>query len=142
MNKRIIAAALALVTVLAGCGNGTASAYKDGTYTGNSSIIENEDGSGDGNGYGSVELTIEDGKITGCTFVIREENGTIKDENYCKDESSDRYNKAQKAVSAAQKYASQLVQNGQLEGIDAMSGATINYNIFVAAVNDALKQTK
>ena len=35
-----------------------------------------------------------------------------------------------------------LVQNGQLKGIDSISGATINYNEFVEAVNNALDQAK
>ena len=33
-----------------------------------------------------------------------------------------------------------LVQSGSLEGIDAISGATINYNEFVEAVELALDQ--
>ena len=35
-----------------------------------------------------------------------------------------------------------LVQNGQLDGIDAISGATINYDEFVEAVNNALKEAE
>ena len=63
MNKRFIAAVLAAVTVLTGCGGGASVTYKDGTYEGKSSVYENEDGSEDGNGYGVVTLTIKDGKI-------------------------------------------------------------------------------
>lgn len=143
MNKRIIAAILASVTVLTGCGGGAVS-YKDGTYTGTSSVYVNDDGTDDGNGYGVVELTIEGGKISDCTYVTYEEDGTVKGEDYGKEDgriaNKDYYNKAQKANAACAEYASQLVQNGQLDGIDAISGATINYKEFVEAVNDALKQ--
>ena len=62
MRYRGIAIALAMITVLTGCGGGSAS-YKDGTYEGKSSVYENEDGSEDGNGYGVVSITITDGKI-------------------------------------------------------------------------------
>ena len=35
-----------------------------------------------------------------------------------------------------------LIANGQLDGIDAISGATINYNEFVEAVEDALSKAQ
>lgn len=145
MNKRIIAAVLAAVTVLTGCG-GASATYKDGTYEGTSSVYENEDGSEDGNGYGVVTITIADGKISECTYKTYEIDGTEKGEDYGKEDgriaNKDYYQKAQKANMACAEYASMLVQNGQLDGIDAISGATINYNEFVEAVNDALKQAE
>ena len=112
--------------LLAGCGGGSKS-YKDGSYEGKSSVYESEDGSDDGNGYGVV-------------------NGTFKDEEYGKEDgriaNKDYYNKAQKANAARDEYASMLVQNGTLDGIDAISGATINYDEFVEAVNNALKEAE
>lgn len=144
-KMKVLAALLAAATVLAGCGGKNVS-YKDGEYTGTSSVYENEDGSEDGNGYGVVTLTIRDGKIYDCTYKTYEIDGTEKGEDYGKEDgriaNKDYYNKAQKANAACAEYASQLVQNGQLEGIDSISGATINYNEFVEAVNDALKQAE
>lgn len=35
-----------------------------------------------------------------------------------------------------------LVMNGSLDGIDAISGATINYNEFKEAVTEALSKAK
>ena len=131
--------------LLAGCGGGSKS-YKDGTYEGKSSVYESEDGSDDGNGYGVVNLTIKDGSITECTYKTYEVDGTFKDEEYGKEDgrtaNKDYYNKAQKANAARDEYASMLVQNGQLDGIDAISGATINYDEFVEAVNNALKEAE
>lgn len=128
---------------LFGCGKKQVS-YSDGTYSGKSSVFQNDDGTEDGNGYGEVSLTIEKGKITDCTFLTYEEDGTLKDQDYGKKggqiANRDFYNKAQKAVASCSEYANQLVSNGQLEGIDAISGATINYNAFVQAVEDALNQ--
>ena len=134
---------MAGVLMLTGC-DGSSKSYKDGTYEGSSSVYENEDGSEDGNGYGVVTLTIADGKISDCTYLTYETDGTLKDEEYGKEDgriaNKDYYNKAQKANAACAEYASMLVQNGQLKGIDSISGATINYNEFVEAVENALEQ--
>lgn len=144
MNKRIMAAVLAAVTIMTGCGGGGSTTYKDGTYEGKSSVFQNDDGTDDGNGYGVVTLTITDGKISDCTYKTYEVDGTEKGVDYGKEDgriaNRDYYNKAQKANAACEEYAKMLVQNGQLKGIDAISGATINYNEFVEAVNDALGQ--
>ena len=136
-----VCAAAVCTTVLAGCGGGN-TPLKDGTYEGKSSVYENDDGTDDGNGYGVVTLTIKDGEIADCTFKTYEIDGTYKDENYGMEDgriaNKDYYNKAQKANTARDEYAAQLVQNGQLDGIDVISGATINYDQFVEAARAAL----
>ena len=141
---KLLASSLA-VLMLAGCGSSEVS-YKDGTYEGKSSVYENDDGSDDGNGYGVVTITIENGSITDCTYQTFEVDGTLKGEDYGKEDgriaNKDYYNKAQKANAACAEYASMLVANGQLDGIDSISGATINYNEFVEAVNNALEEAK
>ena len=123
-----------LVIVLAACG-GSAS-YKDGTYTGQSAMYEGED-DGSGAGYGVVNLTLKDNKITACEYNTYELDGTLKDENY-----QDFYNRAQRARLACPKYAEQLVATGDLKKVDGISGATISYNEFKEAVTDALNQAK
>ena len=142
--KAVLAAAMA-ACLLTGCG-GKKVSYKDGTYEAQSSVFENDDGTDDGNGYGVVTLTIEGGKISDCTFVTYEADGTLKDEDYGKEDgriaNKDYYNKAQKANAACAEYASMLVQNGQLDGIDSISGVTINYNEFKEAVELALKKAE
>lgn len=84
--------------------------------------------------------------MTNCTFYTYELDGTLKDENYGKEGGNvanrDFYNKAQKAVSACSKYAEQLAEKGSLDGVDAISGATINYNEFREAVQTALKEAE
>ena len=55
---------------------------------------------------------------------------------------ADFYNKAQKAVLACAKYAAGYAENGDLSKVDAISGATISYNEFQEAVEDALNQAK
>ena len=137
---------VAIAGVLFGaCGNDNAS-YKDGTYEGKSAVYESEDEDEGGNGYGVVKLVITDGIISECEFSTYEVDGTPKGEDYGKEDgriaNKDYYNKAQKANAACEQYASMLVANGQLDGIDSISGATINYNEFVEAVNNALDDAK
>ena len=146
--KKFTVISLAVVLtagMLSGCG-GKKVSYKDGTYDAQSSVFENDDGTDDGNGYGVVSLTITDGKISDCSFLTYEKDGTLKDEEYGKEDgriaNKDYYNKAQKANAACAEYASMLVQNGQLDGIDSISGATINYREFKEAVEAALKEAE
>ena len=147
--KKFTVISLAVVLtagLLSGCSGGKKVSYKDGTYETQSSVFENDDGTDDGNGYGVVSLTITDGKISDCSFLTYEKDGTLKDEEYGKEDgriaNKDYYNKAQKANAACAEYASMLVQNGQLDGIDSISGATINYKEFKEAVEAALKEAE
>lgn len=148
----VVAVSVAAAAVLmSGCGKKSTN-YADGTYEGKSEVHmneESEDGDEDseiGNGYGVVTITIKDQVITECTFKTYEPDGTLKGEDYGKKggdvANRDYYNKAQKAVAACDEYASELIQSGSLDGIDAISGATINYNEFVEAVDNALKQAE
>lgn len=135
----IAAAAMALT----GCGGETAAtAYADGTYEAKSSVFTNDDGTEDGNGYGVVTITIKDGVISECIYQTYEVDGSLKDENYGKQNgevaNKDYFSKAQKAVAACDQYAKMLVEKGSLKDIDAISGATVNYNEFVEAVGIAL----
>ena len=142
----IVATLAVAVLGLTACGG--SATYKDGTYEGKSEVYDyaEEDGTDEGNGYGVATITIEGGKITDCKFVTYEPDGTLKDEEYGKKQGSvanrDFYNKAQKAVAACSEYADLLVQNGQLDGIDAISGATKNYDQFTEAVERALEQAE
>ncbi len=128
---------------LSGCGG--AASYADGTYEGRSEMYEDNAG-GDGDGYGVVSLTIAGGVITDCAFSTFQLSGDPKDAEYGKEggiiANQDYYNKAQRAVQACDQYAQELVEAGELKGVDAISGATINYNQFQDAVKDALAQAK
>ena len=144
MKKKVICVLLlALTLLLTACGGGsskeTPSDYADGIYSGRSSDFE-EDESGNGAGYGEVEIEIKDNKVVACTFLMYELDGTLKDSSYGADLSKENRLKAQKAVQSADKYAEMLVKSGSLDGVDAISGATISYNEFLEAVRDALSK--
>ena len=154
MKKKIMACACAVCAfalAFAGCGGSNSSSYKDGTYEGKSSVFvadesTDEDIDEAANGYGVVTLTIKDNKITECTYETYEEDGTLKGEDYGKvdgeKKNKDYYNKAQKAVSACAQYAQALIDGGSIDQVDCISGATINYDHFKEAVEDALAQAK
>lgn len=141
------AATLTLATSLGlvACG-GKAASYVDGTYVGQSSVWEDAD-EGNGNGYGVATVTIEGGKIVACTFETFEPDGTRKEgPEYGmvngKIGNQDYYNKAQKALAANEIYAEHLVNVGNVDGVDVVSGATISYNEFQEAVLNALDQAR
>jgi major membrane immunogen (membrane-anchored lipoprotein) len=128
--------AVLLAFFLAGCGS---PGYKDGTYTGRS-------GPDDSGAYGEVSLTISGEKITDCRFVTWQKDGSVKDENYGKvnGEISNQsyYDKAQLAVRAMEQYARELGRSGSLKDVQAVSGATIAYDQFREAVEEALEAAK
>jgi major membrane immunogen (membrane-anchored lipoprotein) len=130
----VLTAMLMTAMLLAGCGK---KEYRDGTYTGKS-------GPDDDGAFGEATLTVAEGKISACVFVTRQKDGSVKDENYGKinGEISNQsyYEKAQLAVEAMKKYAADLGRAGSLDGVEAVSGATISYNQFTEAVEEALEQ--
>ena len=134
------------VLLLCACGGGKAS-YRDGTYTAQSSVFVADDGEEEsGNGYGVVTVTVKDNAVTDCVFAMYMEDGTLKDESYGKKNgeitNEGFYRMAQGAVAAGQSYAEMLRQSGSLDGVDAISGATISYGQFTEAVELALEQAR
>ena len=145
MKKYIRMAGFAvIIAILTACGGSVKLA--DGSYEGTSSVYTNPDGSDAGNGYGVVKITVKDNAITECTFKTYEPDGKEKDSEYGKKQGSvanrDFYNKAQKAVKACDEYANKLMQSGNPDDIDAISGATINHGQFVEAAKIALKEAE
>ncbi len=141
MKKRVLSIvfiSMFSVLLVSGC-KADPVAYQDGTYIGKS-------GEDDRGAYGEVTITLKQNKITDCAYITWQKDGTIKDENYGKvnGEVSNQefYDKAQLAVRAMQRYAEQLVEVQTLEGVDAISGATIAFDQFQQAVHEALEQAK
>ena len=132
--------------LLSACGEVS---YTDGTYTAQSEVyegMEDADSLEGGDGYGVVTITLKDNVIVDCVFTTYMTDGTVKGEDYGKQNgeiaNQDYYNKAQRAVQASANYAQQLASKGSLDAVDAISGATISYHEFNEAVKEALKQAK
>ncbi len=125
MKRKIILIALTML-LFAGCSSG----YKNGTYEGKST--PDEDGE-----YSTVKITVQDNLITACEFKTYESNGEVKGEEYAK--SAD---EAAAAVASVPEYEKQLVKYGDISSVDAISGATENYNQLNEAVYDALGKAK
>jgi major membrane immunogen (membrane-anchored lipoprotein) len=123
-----------LILLLAGCSKAV---LYNGVYSGRSEAD-------DTGAYGEARLTIAEGKITDCSFVTWQKDGTIKGEDYGKvnGEISNQayYDKAQLAVRAMEAYARQYVSTQNLKAVDAISGATNSYNQFLEAVDNAHAQ--
>ncbi|MDR1419092.1 MAG: FMN-binding protein [Treponema sp.] len=127
---------LVCAVFFSGCGGAS---YRDGTYAGRS-------GEDDTGAWGEVSVVVSGGRITDCTFVTWQKDGTVKDEDYGKvnGEISNRsfYDKAQLAVRAMEQYAGDLVRAGKPGQIEAVSGATIAWDQFNEAVMKALSAAK
>jgi major membrane immunogen (membrane-anchored lipoprotein) len=136
MGRKVIFVLFAAALLLAACGQAS---YKDGVYSGRSGVD-------DTGAWGEVTVTITDGRIVACTFITREKDGTLKGEDYGKINgeiaSQDYYDKAQLAVRAMEQYARDYVAKQRLKDIEAISGATISYDQFNEAVDDALENAR
>ncbi len=111
--------------------------YKDGTFTGKS---EEHVSDTVGSGYAECVIVIESNTIKSCVFSLYELDGTLKDENYAKEDSKDNYIKAQKAIQAATQYAKNIVEANGVDSLLVISGATITYDECKEAVRDALSK--
>ena len=135
--SRVCKAIAVSLLLASSCGNGKA--LKDGVYQGKS-------GPDDRGAWGEVSLTIKAGKIHGCGFVTRQKDGTIKAGEYGMINGEianlDYYEKAQLAVKAMDAYAAQFVETGDIEAVEAISGATIAYNQFTEALSEALEAAR
>ena len=143
---RILTLCVLLAGTLVACG-GESEIYADGVYKGVSDVyvsLDADDGKDIGDGYGVVTITIQDGVIVACDYVSYTADDQLKDENYGKIHgeisNQDYYNMAQRAALACGTYAEQLAKTGSLDKVDVISGATISYDQFKEAVQDALKQ--
>lgn len=114
--------------------------YIDGTYKATSSIKDEWGGSAD------VEIVVKDRKIVSCIFTSYEENGKVKDAEYGKVDGVIKniglYKIAQNAVTQSNKYGDMLVQTQNVEKLDAISGATVSFNLFKDAVKQIMEKAK
>ncbi len=133
MKKRIILISflLVLALMLTSC---SAQKYKDGTYTGEFTDERNQ--------KTTVELTIAKDKITAFSYVAYDKEGNEKGEEYGKDSGEAAYAIAQQSLASAKQYPELIVAAGDIEKVDAISGATSSLNNLKEATKDALSKAK
>lgn len=110
--------------------------YKDGTYKGLSRAEYTYEPY-----YGQVKIVVEGGMITRVAFNIRD---SLKHEYF--DDSYERYfagndeyvRQCRNDRQGVKSYPDSLVKYQDPEKVDAFSGATWSYNIFIASVHEAL----
>ena len=155
MEKIWVPVLAAVALISAGCGGGdkavakqeqtaaknpadNLSTAKDGAYTAESRSDEW--------GKGKLTIVVKDHKITAAEFIGVKPDGKIKDETYGMSDGEVRnegkYTKAQNALKAHNKYAAQLVERQKISDVDAIAGATVSYNQFVEAAQNAIEQSK
>lgn len=109
--------------------------YKDGTYHGESAKDER-------GGLVKVDITVKDNKIESCTMQNIDGDGKEKDESYGQSQNEGLYKIAQQAINLAKSYPDRLVEKGNPEGVDVISGATGTYKQFKEACDNALDGAK
>jgi major membrane immunogen (membrane-anchored lipoprotein) len=136
MNMKLRIIVFCAAVVLLGCSK---AGLRNGVYQGTS-------GADDTGAYGVITLTVAGGNIAACDFVTRQKDGTVKGEDYGKVNGEianrDFYEKAQLAVRAMKRYAEQYAETRDLNAVDAISGATIAYNQFLEAAEEALRAAR
>ncbi|MGP1416043.1 MAG: FMN-binding protein [Treponema sp.] len=120
--------------------NESSNYYIDGTYKATSSIKD------EWGGTATVEIVVRDGRITSCIFTSYEEDGKLKDAEYGKTDGIIKnmglYKIAQNAVVQSNKYGDMLVKTQDIESLDALSGATVSFDLFKNAVEQIMKEAK
>lgn len=124
-----------VLAVLVGCTK-EAVAYRDGSYEATSAKTDER------GGFGKISLNVSQGKITGVEFHTYNKDGSVKDETYGEGLPEGQYKIAQAAIAANAEYAKQLVEYQQLIDVDAVSGATWNYQLFEDAAQQVLEQAQ
>lgn len=131
---------LSLGLVLVACGGdkkeeAPSVSYKDGTYQGESAKDER-------GGLVKVDISVKDNKIESCKMQNIDGDGKEKDESYGQSQNEGLYKIAQQAVNFSKSYPDRLVEKGNPEGVDVISGATETYKQFIEACNNALADAK
>ncbi len=132
MKKQLlILAIIATLLLTVSC---TSKELKDGTFVGEIK--------GEGSSKTVVELVIKDKKIVACVLESYDKEGNIKGRDYGANSGKANYALAQKAVQGMQKYPEMLLKTQNVDDVEAVSGATISYKQFKAAVKEAIKNAQ
>lgn len=136
MNKRalwFVGVAALVVAGIAGFMSLRPVAYRDGVYSGSASGAFGET---------KVTLTIADGRIAKCDLEALDNDGNVKDAHYGEGSSEANFRMAQTALQGIGEYPKKLIESQNVDGIDAVSGATVSLLDFRSAVKQALEEAR
>jgi major membrane immunogen (membrane-anchored lipoprotein) len=121
--------------------NDTSSNYLDGTYEGQSQASYAPEPF-----WGHIRIKIESGAFTEIDFMIRDSSiHEVVDSMYGVNHYSGTPAYMQQCVNdghGIENYPLKLLESQNTENVDAVSGATWSYNIFIASAKEALKDAK
>lgn len=136
MNKRalwFVGGAALVVAGIVGFMSLRPAAYRDGVYSGSASGAFGET---------KVTLTIADGRIVKCDLEALDDDGNVKDAHYGEGSSEANFRMAQTALQGIGEYPKKLIESQNVDGIDAVSGATVSLLDFRSAVKQALEEAR
>ena len=108
-------------------------ALKDGTYEASASGAF---------GDTCVLLTLREGRIVDCELTAIDKEGKVKDEHYGEGGGEADRRMAQIALQGMRQYPGMLLEAQDVEKLDAVSGATVTFREFQAAVKEALEKAR
>lgn len=129
---------MALIVALGSLGTAPQKSFKNGVYFG-----ESRDKYTSEPFFGQVKVTIAKGEIAEVAYkIVDKEKKVDFDKDYEKYyKGNDEYIKqCRNDLAGVKKYPRMLVKVKDIDKVDAISGATWSYNIFKAALADALKK--
>jgi major membrane immunogen (membrane-anchored lipoprotein) len=135
--RRLIAAILAVMLLglmFSACGGKGAASYKDGSYAAKSQP--------NALGYAEIKIEVKGGKITAADFKEYEAPGKEKGPDYGKGSNAMAYKAAQKSIVGSRTYGKKLLETQDASKVDAVSGATLSYSLFVRLAQEALAKAK
>lgn len=142
MKKTILLFAVLLLSLTACTAKKEVSeqiAYNDGEYTAESSKDE-------WGGKLILHIKVQDGKIISCEQENLDGEGKEKGEDYGMVEGTATnpglYKIAQSALENTRKYSDKLIETQDINRVDAISGATVSYNLFKEAASKALEEAE
>ncbi len=137
MKKIVISLMLIIVVTL--LGSCTEKKLIDGNYSGKSEADER-------GSYIVVDIEVKEEKIIKCDVTSFYQDGTLKGEEYGKEDGKIKeqefYDKAQHALAQNSIYAQELVDKQKPNKVDVITGATSSYGMFKDGANKAIKKSQ
>jgi major membrane immunogen (membrane-anchored lipoprotein) len=140
VKSTIVMLSIILLMALISCRHAVKNFYNDGLFTGESRSIYTDEPY-----YGITTVSIQNGNITAVKFQVVD-----KDKNEVFDEKYENHFKdiplyiqqCRNDWQGIQTYPGRFLKVGEIDRVDAITGATWSYNLFKASLTIALEKAK